>query len=402
MAASNTQFKVENGLKVVGQANVSGNLEVAGDLTVQGSLISSGTAAGDIVPTNNTYNIGNTSNRWNVYAANAFVSDTITVSGQLVINNASAANLVAYINNTPLGTTTARWALFANTVDFLSGNVSSNVWITSTPATFNALTGVANTTDYITSTSAHGFSTGEAVQYIVSTGNTAVSGLSNGTIYFVVGANSTAFQLATTYGGANINLTAGVSQTGHTLLPVRVSISNTGVYASPVGTVNVGTLRVLGTATVNGATSVANVTINGITTVAGNVAVDTDLLFLDVVNNLIGLKNTAPSASDLVTITGNVLFNTVNTAIRFNTTNASINAYMSFAGNTTVGKLTFAAFDTSNSTVQTGGYVFNGVNSTTTQTLLAFNNGAFQYKGGNVATTATFGVYDVNGTRVGP
>jgi hypothetical protein len=83
--------------------------------------------------------------------------------------------------------------------------------------TFNALTGVANTTEFITTTSAHGLSDGDKVQYLVAAGNTEITGIVNGTSYFVVSSNTTALQLALTAGGANLNLTAGVSETGHTL-----------------------------------------------------------------------------------------------------------------------------------------------------------------------------------------
>ena len=83
--------------------------------------------------------------------------------------------------------------------------------------TFNALTGVANSTEFITTSSTHGLADGDKVQYLVAAGNTAITGIVNGTSYFVVSSNTTALQLALTAGGANLNLTAGVSETGHTL-----------------------------------------------------------------------------------------------------------------------------------------------------------------------------------------
>ena len=83
--------------------------------------------------------------------------------------------------------------------------------------TFNASTGVDGATDFITTASAHGLANGDLVQYLVAAGNTAVSPLVNATSYFVITANTTAFQLALTAGGANVNLTAGSSETGHTL-----------------------------------------------------------------------------------------------------------------------------------------------------------------------------------------
>lgn len=83
--------------------------------------------------------------------------------------------------------------------------------------TFNASTGVDGTDEFITTTSAHGLTNGDKVQYLVAAGNTAVSPLVNATSYFVVSADSTKFKLASAAGGSPLNLTAGSSETGHTL-----------------------------------------------------------------------------------------------------------------------------------------------------------------------------------------
>lgn len=83
--------------------------------------------------------------------------------------------------------------------------------------TFNALTGVANTTEFITTTSSHGLSNGDRVQYLVAAGNTAIGGLTNASYYFVVNRTTSDLKLALTAGGDAIDLTAGVSETGHTL-----------------------------------------------------------------------------------------------------------------------------------------------------------------------------------------
>jgi hypothetical protein len=90
-------------------------------------------------------------------------------------------------------------------------------YTSSTSAAFNALTGVANTTEYITTLSAHGFVDNDIVKYTVSAGNTAVSGLTNSYNYFVTSSNTTALKLATSPGGLAINVTAGISQQGHSL-----------------------------------------------------------------------------------------------------------------------------------------------------------------------------------------
>jgi hypothetical protein len=84
-------------------------------------------------------------------------------------------------------------------------------------ATFNANTGVTNATEYIAVTS-NPFVNGDLVVYTTATGNTALTGLTNGSSYYVIGANATALQLSTAYAGAAANITAtSVSETGHYL-----------------------------------------------------------------------------------------------------------------------------------------------------------------------------------------
>jgi len=103
--------------------------------------------------------------------------------------------------------------------------------------TFNANSAVANTTEFI-SISTNVFQNNDIVTYTVATGNTAVGGLTNGTSYFAVSANSTGLKLASTIGGTAINITAGLNETGHTLtgqtataVPV-ISSANKGIAHS--------------------------------------------------------------------------------------------------------------------------------------------------------------------------
>ena len=300
-----------------------------------------------------------------------------------------------------LGSPTRLWQLTSNTITAVTTTVSNTQSLVGTLATFNASTGVASATDIITTTAAHGFTSGELVQYLVAAGNSAVSGLSNAAYYYVINANTTAFQLSATYGGANINLTAsGTSETGHTLTPVKIVLSSNGSLFAPVGVANVGTLRVLGSGVVNGAFTVA-----GVTTLSGNVAVSTDALFVDAVNKVVGVKNNAPSTADAITVTGNTLFNTSNTGLRLrSTSNASQNATIAFmTSNTSNSRLTFTTYDNSNSSVKDGGFVFNlQQNATSTTAGLTIDMVNIQYKSGNVVHQGNFGIYNVSGTRVGP
>ncbi len=402
MAASNTKFKVDNGLEVVGTANVSGNFRVEGDFAVGGNLAFSGTSSADYKPTqNDTYALGNNTQRWIVYSSKGFFGN-VTSTGVAALTNASADVMIPTSNAAAqLGSTTRLWQLTANTITAVTSTVSNTESIVGTLATFNASTGVASATDIITTTAAHGFANGELVQYLVAAGNSAVSGLSNAAYYYVINANTTAFQLSATYGGANINLTAsGTSETGHTLTPVKIVLSSNGSLFAPAGVANVATLRVLGSGVVNGAFTVA-----GVTTLSGNVAVSTDALFVDAVNKVVGVKNNAPSTADAITVTGNTLFNTSNTGLRLrSTSNASQNATIAFmTSNTSNSRLTFTTYDNSNSSVKDGGFVFNlQQNATSTTAGLTIDMVNIQYKSGNVVHQGNFGIYNVSGTRVGP
>jgi hypothetical protein len=89
-----------------------------------------------------------------------------------------------------------------------------------TTASFNANTGVNGTTEVITTSANHGFSDDDLVLYTVAAGNTALTGLSNNTTYYVVSANSTTgLSLSTSIGGTPLDITASsTSEAGHTLL----------------------------------------------------------------------------------------------------------------------------------------------------------------------------------------
>ena len=127
MAASNTQFKVENGLYVQGTANVSGTLRVDGDLSVGGNLAVALNVTGDVKPTaNNTYNLGSTGLRWSVYANTGDFTNSVTSSTLTVSVGAQVANLIPSQNNDPLGTATRRWTITANDITSISSTVTAN------------------------------------------------------------------------------------------------------------------------------------------------------------------------------------------------------------------------------------------------------------------------------------
>ena len=137
---------------------------------------------------------------------NANATATIAGAGSSATANAEAnsSGRIATLNLTAGGT------------DYYDGNTTVTI---AAPAaqSFNALTAVSNTADTITLAGAGTWAVGDQATYAVASGNTAVGGLVDGTTYFVSFANSTVIALAATEGGANIDLTAGTSETGHTL-----------------------------------------------------------------------------------------------------------------------------------------------------------------------------------------
>lgn len=140
------------------------------------------------------------------YASNG----TVTVSGGLGFTTAAAAN--AFVS----GGRVTQIKFSNNGI----GYTTSPTLAVSAPAgiTFNALTAVSNTNDTIAITTANSkFLVGDQLTYTVAAGNTVVGGLANNTTYFVSHANTTTIALSDRSGGANIDLTASVTETGHTI-----------------------------------------------------------------------------------------------------------------------------------------------------------------------------------------
>jgi len=110
----------------------------------------------------------------------------------------------------------------------LADNITSSAAVTS--ARFNANSSVNSTADSIfLGWTNQNFANGDYVYYTVSTGNTAVSGLTGNSYYYIVGANTTAVKLSSTSGGAAINITASAtSENGHFLTTSISAASGTG------------------------------------------------------------------------------------------------------------------------------------------------------------------------------
>jgi len=181
MAASNTQFKVENGLFVQGTANVSGTLRVDGDLSVGGNLAVALNVTGDVKPTaNNTYNLGSTGLRWSVYANTGDYTGSVGVSSLTVNVGAQVANLIPSQNNDPLGTATRRWTITANdiiniTTTTIANSAFANVTVSNT-FTIGANVMWANQSAVVHVSNIFSVNTGSKLA-IYSQGNTTYSNL---------------------------------------------------------------------------------------------------------------------------------------------------------------------------------------------------------------------------------
>jgi hypothetical protein len=136
------------------------------------------------------------------YTSNAVVTVTGTNSLAAVAN--ASSNSTGRISQINLSNTGQGYILPSITISAPSA------------ISFNSNTAVSNTNDFVT-ISNNVFQNNDYVKYLVAAGNTALSALSNNSNYFVVQANSTGVKLSSTLNGGAIDITAGLSETGHSL-----------------------------------------------------------------------------------------------------------------------------------------------------------------------------------------
>lgn len=166
-------------------------------------------------------------------------SDFISIANNVFANNDRVLYTTSAGNTALTGLTnnTSYWVVSANSsglkLSSTRGGANINITASTTSESghnlyknavvrFNANGDVANTTDFI-SIPNNLFANGDHVTYLVEAGNTAISGLTNNTIYYVVSANSSGLKLSSTYGGANINITSGLTEYGHTIAAINVA-----------------------------------------------------------------------------------------------------------------------------------------------------------------------------------
>jgi len=135
---------------------------------------------------------------------NTFHSSGSELFGKyLLLDNSSSNVSIFYSNN--IANTTAP-------ITYLSADITS---VTSDAETFPRFTvkantqGFSNTTDTLILTNANTYVTvGNRIYYGVPAGNTAITGLTGNTYYYVSFANSTQIAVSATLGGANVDITS--------------------------------------------------------------------------------------------------------------------------------------------------------------------------------------------------
>jgi hypothetical protein len=143
------------------------------------------------------------------YAANAVVTVANTTGGA----NTSGANSTVAVGRVTAVTANVVMAGYNTALGAPAVTIAA-------PAaqSFNANSAVTNATDAIAITSANSiFLAGDRVTYTVAAGNTALTNLTSGTAYFIKTSNTTAVTLSTVPNGNTIDLTKGLTETGHSL-----------------------------------------------------------------------------------------------------------------------------------------------------------------------------------------
>lgn len=74
------------------------------------------------------------------------------------------------------------------------------------------------------------FANDVVVRYVAETGNTPVLGITSNTTYYVVNSNSSALRLSSTMGGSFITLTAGPTESGHSLVLYNTSANGHNLF----------------------------------------------------------------------------------------------------------------------------------------------------------------------------
>lgn len=311
---ANTRFVTENGLYVAAgnsqfdqtaqfNANVTiaaDLLYIAGNLYVQQNSVIVGQQLydTDIIPLSSNKRLGNTTYQWDGFFDNVAIYGDLTPIG----------------NTVSLGNAANRWVINANTLN-LSGaaTLSNTITITGNTTLSNtiAVTGNASFSNTIAVTGAATLSNTLGTTGAVTFANTLD----------VTGAATLSNTIGVT-GAATLSNTIGV--TGAATFSNTIGVTGAATFANTASITGAATL--LNTLSVTGAanalstfgargnvvfdqnlTVTGNTTLNGtVHSINGNVNFATGVLFIDDVNNRVGIGNTAPDTALTVGSAANI------------------------------------------------------------------------------------------------
>ena len=275
MAANNEVFTFNQGISALGSNSTFGNTSIIGSINISGNLAVTGTltytasAPGSIIPQGNNYALGNTTNRWALYAENidvangSVVANGMTITGGLLVtgnstflsnlsSNGNAFTLNSGVTGAPAlnGTFVVDRGTSANAIlqwneganNWTIGTTASNAQIVTNSGTWAInITGSANTANNTT------FFGGQNTAYwsnIVSLlgytpANKAGDIFTGNVVVYSTGANTTGTLGFGTGGSANIawNGTTFTLTGGPLIVSNTISASN-GTFSAAVSIAN--------------------------------------------------------------------------------------------------------------------------------------------------------------------
>jgi hypothetical protein len=370
---------------VTGFSNVSGTLTANGNTSLTNSLLTVNTNSGTNANTltvgaanvsidsgvlfvdsvNNRVGVNNTApdiplrvigavGANDVHVGNSSSNVHISNTGVLIGGGASSTGLRPTSNTTGatggLGNSTATWSIWANTINITNG-ITANGNINADDGGFIGssftVQAIGTSSDYLQANASGIYTTQDGtvigsllkrfelfgntlnVSNAASLGNTTITGELSATGNGAFGANII-------FNVANERLTVGNSQT-NTVITKTAITSN-------------GTLTIQGNSTFNGA----------LQTFSGNSNFDSGVLFIDSINNRVGINNTAPDVALRITgnqeVSGNLsVFTSANVS-------ANINALDSVIVNNSISS---RSLTTNNSVTLSGTITVSGTSSVT-------------------------------------
>lgn len=330
-------------LVVSGTANISGNTTIGGNLSIVGGT----TIGGNVAFDTDTLFIDSVNNRVGILtttpdaplqvngAANVAgavkLGSTLTVTGLTTLNgdlNTTTANATTGIN---VGAN-----VNVSTSKINVGNATVNTTITSTAINTQGTLDVLRAATFSNSTTHTGNATFSNTIAVTGQATFTANVVVDTSTFYVDTTNHRVGVLTTTPdSGFQVNGTANVvgntTIVGKLLQVANASFSNT--------------IAVTGNATFSNTIAVTGAaTFSNTVTIAANVAVDTNVLFVDVINNRVGINDATPAKA--LSVTGDGTFSANLTA-----NNLLINADATINGNLAVNG-TLTTIDTVNLVVE--------------------------------------------------